>query len=106
MAFYTVPEKLTVKIFTNSKSAIAGTQGGWNRQINKWWTKQKNSSIISRIIELMSVKNLEVELNKIEDHNPEPQSIDIMEKLPIGQPYKKDAPNNQRIHNGNRVALL
>ncbi|CAG8841848.1 8252_t:CDS:2, partial [Gigaspora margarita] len=53
------PEKLTVKIFLNSESAIAGIQGEWNRQTNKWWTKQKNSSIIARIIELMSIKNLE-----------------------------------------------
>src|SRR5260363_321102 len=29
-----------------------------------------------------------------------------MEKLSIGQPYKKDAPNDRRIHNGNRVALF
>ncbi|CAG8843870.1 45862_t:CDS:2, partial [Gigaspora margarita] len=52
---------------------------------------------------LMSIKDLEVELNKIEGHNPEPQSINIMEELPIGQPYKKDAPNYRRIHNRNRI---
>ncbi|CAG8610167.1 16187_t:CDS:2, partial [Gigaspora rosea] len=49
MALYTVPEKKIVKIFTDSESAIAGNQKGWNIQTNKWWTKQKNSSIISRI---------------------------------------------------------
>ncbi|CAG8683442.1 6039_t:CDS:2 [Gigaspora margarita] len=37
----------------------------------------------------MSVRDLEVELNKIEGHNPKPQSIDPIEGLPIGQLYKK-----------------
>ncbi|CAG8638091.1 5853_t:CDS:2, partial [Gigaspora margarita] len=80
----------------------------WNRQTNNWWNKQKNSSIISRIIELMSIKDLEVELNKIEGHSGNKWnnlSIDPLEELPIGQPYKKNALDYQRTHNRNIIAL-
>ncbi|CAG8729539.1 2804_t:CDS:2, partial [Gigaspora rosea] len=69
MALYTVSKKKMVKIFTDSELAIAGIQGEWNSQTNKWWSKQKNSLIISRIVELTSIKDLKVELNKIERHS-------------------------------------
>ncbi|CAG8753922.1 14784_t:CDS:2, partial [Gigaspora margarita] len=102
--------KKIVKIFTDSELAIA--------EFMVDGTGKRTS-------ELMSIKDLELELNKVEGHSrnkwnnmadsiakngfpgdPKSQSIASVEGLLNRQPYKENAHNHRKIYNRNRMALF
>ncbi|CAG8775917.1 34333_t:CDS:2, partial [Gigaspora margarita] len=74
------------------------------------WKERTTRNPESPFLGLKDIECLEIDLiqkqqfnNKL---NPEPQSIDIIEELPIGKPYKKDASNYRRQEIESQVSQI
>ena len=61
------PRKKKVKIYTNSAAAIAGLEKGKRLKSSRHWIKEMNYDLKKSILELLSLKELELDLIKIRD---------------------------------------
>ena len=61
--------KKKIKIYTNSAAAIAGLNRGKKLKSSKHWIKEKNYNLKRSILELLSLKELELVLVKVKGHS-------------------------------------
>jgi ribonuclease HI len=63
------PRKKKIKIYTDSAAAIAGLNRGKKLKSSKHWIKEKNYNLKRSILELLSLKELELVLVKVKGHS-------------------------------------
>ena len=63
------PRKRKIKIYTDSAAAISGLNRGKKLKTSRQWIKEKNYDLKRSIIELLEIKELELELVKVKGHS-------------------------------------
>ena len=64
-----VPRKSNITIYTDSKAAIDGIERGKKIIARHRWFKVKNYAILVQIVELLQLKEIDLQLKKVESHS-------------------------------------